>query len=208
MREVMHPTPRAEVNRTGPAPRRQARIGDDFGRILTSAREGRARGFEQLWRAYASPVAGYLRVQGASEPDDLTNEVFAQAFRSLDRFEGDESGFRSWLFTIAHRRLVDDRRRRARRPLTVSTEQERIADPEGGRTDDDALGQLGTERVRVICESLAPDQRDVILLRFVSAMTLEETAEALGKTVTAVKALQRRAIASLRRSWPVEGVSR
>lgn len=63
------------------------------------------------------------------------------------------------------------------------------------------------ERVRRLCDRLAPDQRDVLLLRMLSAMTVEQAAEALGKSPTAVKALQRRALAAIRRLIEREGVS-
>ncbi len=67
-------------------------------------------------------MCGYLRVQGAREPEDLTSEVFLGAFRGLSGFSGDEDQFRSWVFTIAHRRLTDERRRVSHRP--------QLADPE------------------------------------------------------------------------------
>ena len=66
-------------------------------------------------------MCGYFRLQGAREPEDLVSEVFLGAFRSLDSFTGSEAQFRSWLFTIAHRRLTDERRRWARRPQSPVT---------------------------------------------------------------------------------------
>ncbi len=77
---------------------------------------GTLRALEDLFTTLAPIVAGYLRLQGSAEPDDLTSDVFLGAFRNLDTFRGDEAGFRSWLFTIAHRRLLDERRRLRRRP--------------------------------------------------------------------------------------------
>lgn len=57
--------------------------------VLVAARNGRPWGFEQLWGAYATAVAAYLRVQGVPDPDDLTNEVFFGAFSSIATFAGD-----------------------------------------------------------------------------------------------------------------------
>jgi RNA polymerase sigma-70 factor (ECF subfamily) len=68
--------------------------------------------FERLYADLAPVVAGYLRVQGAAEPEDLTSEVFLGVFTGIDSFEGSETQFRSWVFTIAYSRLVDERRRR------------------------------------------------------------------------------------------------
>lgn len=73
--------------------------------------------------------------------------------------------------------------------------------------EDEVLRRLSVERVRNLCHRLAPDQRDVLLLRLVSAMTVEDAADALGKSSTAVKALQRRGLAAIRRLFEREGVS-
>ena len=148
-------------------------------------------------------MAGYLRVQGAAEPEDLTSEVFERAFSALGGFSGGEAQFRSWVFTIAHHRLTDERRRLARRPVRADAGPPEMA---AGDVEEDALRQLATERVRRLCDGLAPDQRDVLLLRMVAAMTVEDIAKALGKSPGAVKALQRRGLAALRRQMERQGV--
>ena len=66
-------------------------------------------------------MRGYLRLRGADDPEDLTSEVFLRVFNHLDDFSGDERGFAAWVFTIAHRALIDERRRNARRPSTFRT---------------------------------------------------------------------------------------
>ena len=65
---------------------------------------------------------------------------------------------------------------------------------------------MSADRVRNLCEALSPDQRDVILLRLVSDLTVDAIAEALDKTPGAVKALQRRALAALRQVLQRQGV--
>ena len=192
------------------APGRPGALGEAFEPVLGAARTGAAWAFESLWQALAPSVAGYLRLQGAAEPDDVTSEVFVSVLTSLDSFEGDEDRFRSWVFTIAHRRLVDDWRRRGRRPaLADGGDQAARRAPEaaGGDVEEEALRRVSEQRVRRMCELLAPDQRDVLLLRMVAGMSLDQTAEALGKTTIAVKALQHRGVAALRRYLEREGVS-
>jgi RNA polymerase sigma-70 factor (ECF subfamily) len=88
----------------------------------------------------------------------------------------------------------------------VLTEGEPDANVRGGDAEDDALRSAGDERVRDLLGRLAPDQRDVMLLRIVADLTVENTAEALGKTPGAVKALQRRALRALRKEMSTEGV--
>jgi RNA polymerase sigma factor (sigma-70 family) len=177
---------------------------------MAAARTGAPWAFERLWQALAPAVAGYLRLQGAMEPDDVTSDVFVSVLTGLESFDGDEDRFRSWVFTIAHRRLVDDWRRRGRRPALAdgaASSEHRQVESAGGDVEEEALRRLSEQRVRRMCDLLAPDQRDVLLLRMVAGMSLDQTAEALGKTTIAVKALQHRGVAALRRHLEREGVS-
>lgn len=181
------------------------RLGESFETVLAAARAGSGWAFERLWRAYAGAVTGYLRLQGAREPDDVASEVFLNAFRALDRFVGDEAAFRSWLFTIAHRRLLDARRAAGRRPVERPLDEAAADGVEPG-PEPEVLRRLAEERVRALCERLVEDQRDVLLLRLVAGVTVEEVAVALGKSPGAVKALQRRGLAALRKILEHEGV--
>jgi RNA polymerase sigma factor (sigma-70 family) len=187
--------------------RRPPLLGEQFDGVLGAAQCGRPWALERLYQMLAPAVVGYLRVQGAAEPEDLTSDVFYSALSGIEGFRGDESQFRSWVFTIAHNRLVDERRARARRPVHVEHAEAGVAAQAGGDVEEEALRRLSTERVKKLCEGLAPDQRDVVLLRMVGGLSLEQTAEALGKTQGAVKALQHRAVAALRRALEREGVS-
>lgn len=174
-----------------------------FPELLAAAQSGGQWAYERLYRWLAPAVVGYLRVQGAAEPDDLTSEVFERAFSSLGGFQGDEARFRSWVFTIAHHRLTDEWRRAARRPVRADHEP---PEQPGGDVEDEAARRLATERVRALCETLVPDQRDVLLLRMLGALTVDEIAAALRKSPGAVKALQRRGLAAIRRQMEREGV--
>ena len=98
------------------------RFDGEFESVLAAARTGSPRAHERIFRALAPVVHGYLRLQGATEPEDLTSEVFLAVLRNLGSFDGDEPGFRSWVFTIAHRRLLDERRRAVRRPAPAPLE--------------------------------------------------------------------------------------
>jgi RNA polymerase sigma factor (sigma-70 family) len=174
--------------------------------LVVAAQAGAAWAFTRLWERFAGPVAGYLRLQGAAEPEDLTSEVFLAAFTGLGRFRGDGAAFRSWLFTIAHRRLIDERRRRGRRVATTELEASAGETLEGGDAETEALTGLGTERVLRLLADLSPDQRDVLALRILGDLTVEQVADALGKRAGAVKALQRRGLEALRRKFSEEGV--
>ena len=91
------------------------RMGPAFDDVLAAAQAGAGWAFEVLYRDLAPAVTGYLRLHGAAEPDDLASETFLGVFTGLAGFSGDEDALRSWVFTIAHRRLIEDRRGGKRR---------------------------------------------------------------------------------------------
>src|SRR4030095_11607705 len=92
------------------------RFNGEFDAVLDAAQSGAPWAFERIFTALSPVVTGYLRAQGAHEPEDLSSEVFVAVLRNIGRFTGGEAAFRSWVFTIAHRRLLDERRRHGRRP--------------------------------------------------------------------------------------------
>ncbi len=174
--------PDGEVVR-GQGGRTPDHLGEPFEAVLAAAQEGAGWAATRLWVSLASPVAGYLRAQGAEEPEDLTSEVFLGVFRSLGTFSGSEEQLRSWVFTIAHRRLTDARRRAGRRPPPAWGSE--VEDgPPGPSAEHQALRRLSAERVRVLCGRLVPDQRDVLLLllRLVGGLTVEEVSAILDKS--------------------------
>jgi RNA polymerase sigma factor (sigma-70 family) len=169
-----------------------------FDSLMTAARSGAERAWTELYRAFSPTVLGYLRGQGAPEAEDLTGEVFLHIVRDLHRFEGDRAAFQAWVLTIAHHRLIDQRRRARRRPveLVAVPEEPRRAAPDA---EAEALALLGSGRVHELMTALSPDQRAVLLLRIVGDLTVEEIGRAVGKRPGAVKALQRRGLAALAR---------
>ena len=177
--------------------------GEPFERVLSAAKADAPWAYERLYRSLSPSICGYLRIQGAADPEDLTSEVFLGAFRRIRSFTGDEGQFRSWVFTIAHRRLTDERRARGCRPVMVDAA---LPDWAAGDVEEEALRRLSAERVRSLCAGLVPDQADVLLLRLVSGLTVEAIAGILGKSTGAVKALQRRGLCALRKEVEREGV--
>lgn len=165
--------------------------------VLPAAQDGQAWALRVVYDELAPRVHGYLRSRGASEPEDLTSEVFLAVFPRLAGVTGGAAGLRSLVFSVAHARLVDDLRRRSRRPPTAEYDP----DTDGRASpssEQEALELVATDRVRELLAVLPQDQRDVLLLRLVADLTLEQAAEAIGKSVGAVKQLQRRGLLTLR----------
>jgi RNA polymerase sigma factor (sigma-70 family) len=173
------------------------RTGLAFDDVLSAAQAGAAWAFEVLYRDLAPSVTGYLRLHGAAEPDDLASETFIGVFTGLAKFSGDEDGLRAWVFTIAHRRLLDDWRRRSRRPQLADDPGD-LTVQVGGDVEDDALARIGVDRVQELCGTLPEDQRSVLLLRILGDLTIEQIAQVMDRSVPSVKALQRRGLRALR----------
>ena len=180
--------------------------GERFTGLLAAARAGDEHAWGEIFNWLAPIVLGYLRANGAPDPEDVLGETFLQVARDISRFEGDESSFRSWVFTIAHHRLIDARRYSARRPIELAAEPPEPAE-RGDDAAEQALARIGIDRVERILATLSEDQRAVLLLRFVGDMSIEDIAKALGKRQGAIKALQRRGLAAVKRQLSGEGVS-
>ena len=191
----------------GAATPRRPVIGPAFGAVLAAAQARAPWAFEVVYRDLSGPVTGYLRLHGAAEPDDVASETFISVLEGLGSFAGDEADFRAWVFTIAHRRLVDERRRAGRRPATTADGEAALLEQAGGDAEDDALAALGVQRVLDLCARLTPDQRSVLLLRVLGDLSTEQVAAVVGKRPGAVKALQRRALLTLSSDLALQGVS-
>lgn len=167
--------------------------------VLAAARSGAGWAFEHVFRSLSPAVHGYLRAQGAADPAGSVNEVFLRVHRRLSTFDGDVGAFRSWVFVIAHNLLLDERRWLRRRPPedVVAAAPEPPPHPED--TGDLAVDRVNEARLVALLHTLSPEQRDVLLLRFVADLSLEQAAAATGRSLVAVKALQRRALDALRR---------
>jgi RNA polymerase sigma factor (sigma-70 family) len=143
-----------------------------------------------LYRSLAPAVRGYLRAHRVDDPDDVLGEVFLHVARDLPRFQGGPDEARRWVFTIAHHRMVDAHRRRRRQPPRSDAEV-----PDGAAP---VVEPIDPELLRAL-DVLTPEQRRVVVLRFVADLSLEEVARVTGRRVGAVKAMQHRALARLAR---------
>jgi RNA polymerase sigma-70 factor (ECF subfamily) len=177
----------------GASPRHQ-----NFEAVLAAAQAGAPWACTEIWVEFAPAVSAFLRARGSREPDDVTSEVFIAVLDQLPKFIGGPAELRSFIFSIAYRRLVDELRMRSRRgehsEFTAGIDPRHVPSAE-----QQAISRLGDASALSLLDQLPPDQRDVMILRIVSDLTIEQIAEVVGKRVGAVKALQRRALESLRK---------
>lgn len=169
----------------------------DFGELLEGARTGDNASWSVLYDGLAPQVLGYLRSRGASDPDGLLGETFLHVARGIATFDGDEPGFRSWVFTIAHHRLVDERRHFARKPAPARLE---LVETPADAADvaEEALQSVDPIEGSPWLEVLGDVQRDVVLLRVVAGLSADEVAAIIRKSPGAVRVIQHRALERLR----------
>ena len=174
-------------------------LGAQFTDVLDAARAGAPWALETLYREFHPSVLAFLRSRAPTEAEDLASDVFVAVAEGLGRFEGGEEGFRSWLFTITYRQVGQLRRRMGRRrtdPFPADEVDERVPP---GDAERDAMAAIGTQQALDLIGTLPPAQAEVLLLRVVADLPVDEVAQIVGKRPTAVRALQHRAIVGLAR---------
>ena len=172
---------------------------------LDAARAGEAAGFSAIYDWLGPEVMRFAVARGARDAEAITNDAFVAAFRRLGDFDGDHAAFRSWVYAIARNRLIDAHRAEERRPPVAGDDVD-VETGVAGSAEDQALA-ADHDRVRRLLAELTAAQQEVVILRIVNGLTLEETADAVKRPVTAVKRLQARALTQLRKRISDEGVS-
>jgi RNA polymerase sigma-70 factor (ECF subfamily) len=166
-----------------------------FDALLDAARAGDGRAFDELLRLWNGRLSGFVRARGVQDVDGVVNDVFLKAFVALGSFSGDEDAFRAWLFRIARNRTIDEFRRLGRTVVTVELGEAETT--VGGDVVADVEDRMGSDRVVALLGLLTDEQREVLALRFVADLTIDQIAEVTGRRRGAVKQLQRRGLRRL-----------
>lgn len=176
--------------------------------LVERAGHGDQRAIGRLYDAYVAPLYRFClaRVGNETDAEDLTEEIFLKVMRAVGGFEwrplplgedgGERSPFRAWIFRIARNHVVSHYRRTASRP-TAGEVPEWIQDERRGPAELAELAMTVDEVFQAV-EQLPQAQREVILLRFGSGLSVAETAEALDKNQTNVKVLQHKGVKKLK----------
>ena len=169
-------------------------MGSSFDRLLADAKAGSPVALGALYRQFNPGLCRFLVARLPSEGEDLAADVWVAVAPKIREFSGDERGFRAWLFTIAHRRLIDHSRRRGRRgpiaSLREGQDQAAIDDPEA-----EALAHLeAVEVARLLLAHLTSNQCDVLMLRLYGGLYVSEVAAAMDQTEAWVRVTQHRAL--------------
>jgi RNA polymerase sigma factor (sigma-70 family) len=167
--------------------------GTAFSSVLAAAKTGADWALGSLYTNFQPRLLRYFRAQAPSEAEDLAAEVWIDAARALSRFEGDEAAFGRWLFTIAHRRLVDYRRRDVRRHEEQLSD-ERVAELVSRRE----WAPEPEDRLALACLAQLPAAyAEIVLLRVIGGFDSNEVAQILGRKPGTVRVMQKRALERL-----------
>lgn len=168
-----------------------------FQERLAAAKEGDESAFVELFRSVQPSLLRYLSTIGGPLAEDVAGETWVSVVRGLDRFSGDESGWRAWVFTIARARLVDAQRRLSRMPDTVDAQEVLESRPDGVDVPADVEEIFSTEAALALIGRLPVDQAEAVLLRHVAGLDVARTAEVLDKRPGAVRVAAHRGLRRL-----------
>lgn len=171
---------------------------ENFETVLAAAQRGDGSAAAQLFREYQPMLLRYLRSQERRAADDIAGDVWLAAAAALPEFRGDEGGYRSWLFTVARRRVIDHRRKGVRRRTD-------LVDPatfgDSSAADDPAATAVDAveaqDAVDLISRLLSADQAEVLILRTVADLGAAEVATLMDRPETWVRVTQHRAMKRL-----------
>jgi RNA polymerase sigma-70 factor (ECF subfamily) len=161
--------------------------------LIRAARKD-PKAFDGLYLRYVEPVFRYLysRLGNVHEAEDITAQTFLVAFESFDRFRQD-GHFASWLFTIAHNKAMDHfRQRKDTTPIDEINEIPLESDPLNGVIQSEQAAALSK-----LIRALTEEDRELLRLRFLAAMSFPEIAHILHRNEEAVKKSVYRLLARL-----------
>jgi RNA polymerase sigma-70 factor (ECF subfamily) len=171
-------------------------ISVDVAQLVKRAQQGDREAVGQLYQAFSPAIYRYIiyRVRNSADAEDLTADVFIRMVQGLSSFQLTEAPFAAWLYRIAASRIADFYRENGRR--FESELSDRLPD-DFTPPEDHVVQQQSFERVRAALAQLSEEQQTILILRFVERRSHEDVAALLGKSITAVKSAQHRALIRL-----------
>lgn len=164
--------------------------------------------FDGIYTLYADRIYRFLlaHVKDEQFAEDLTSRVFLRLLERIDQYDVAEddnaSIFSAWLYRIA-RNIMYDAYRTAQRVNTVPIETA-ATQSSRKRVITEVEKRFDVETIMERLQTLTPEQRDVVILRFLEELSIAETAAVMDRTEGAVKALQHRALDNLRQYFGAE----
>ncbi len=164
--------------------------------LIRQAVSGDGAAFATLYEMHADRVYRHVHFQipDGHDAEDITQEVFIKAWKSLPRYKPTGAPFLSWLIVIARNAIVDHfRSKKNLRELDVSNEP-----PSGSDPVSSVETEFGKAEVRQAVMRLRGHRRTVVLMHFIDGFSYEEIGKALGKSEGTVRVIQHRALKEMR----------
>jgi len=180
---------------------------DRFAGVLAQAAAGDERAFDALYTDLHPALLRYLRSLHWELAEDSASEAWIEVARGVATFDGPEKAFRSWVFAIARRKLIDRIRYEARRP-GASFEDFPDAGPAEPDVAELVVERDATSQAIALIRTLPRDQGEAVMLRIVAGMDHAEIAEVMGRTPGAVRVLVHRGLRRLERDLNARGLRR
>ena len=175
--------------------------------LLEAAQKGQVEAFGELYERHAETIFRFLQAHLGNRLDaeDLTEEVFLRSWQALPFYRQQGIPFSAYLLRIARNALTDHYRRSARRGRHSSIDvEESLPDP---RTEpsEAVLARIERQELVKLLQGMNADYRTVLVLRFFSNLSPSETALVMDRSAGAVRVLQHRALAALRKLLKQKG---
>jgi RNA polymerase sigma-70 factor (ECF subfamily) len=181
----------------------------DFYDVLDAARGGDEHALSVLYRDIYPRFVRYAGAIVRGSAEDIASDAWLDVARGLHRFRGDQSAFRSWAFTIVRRRALDVQRMNARRRTNPADPHQLVDAAPGGNVEEEALASLGASwAIRSIVDALSAEQAEVVLLRVIGDLEVDQVAAIMGKRPGTIRVLQHRGLRRLAETLRREGVTR
>lgn len=150
-----------------------------------------------LYDIYFDDIFRYVafRINSREDAEDIVSQTFEKAMRSIASFEWQGYRFGTWLYKIAHNLIIDTYKKN--KP-NVSLESIYELNDDTENIEDLVKREIDSERLIKAIDGLAEDQKEIIYLRYIKQLTLQETIEITGKTLDSIKSLSKRALKKIR----------
>ena len=168
----------------------------DFRGTVQAAQRGDQEAFACLWREFQPGLLRYLRMKASPVAEDLAADIWLRILRALPTFEGDESGFRGWLYTTARNRLTDWYRSGERRTDAIE-HANLIVLPAPNNVEEEVAEHSSTDQAIALIGELPADQAEAVMLRIVAGMDVARVATIMGRTPGSVRVLCHRGLRRL-----------
>jgi RNA polymerase sigma-70 factor (ECF subfamily) len=170
--------------------------------IIKQAKNGDSEAFGQLYDHYEEQIYRfiYLKTGQKEDAEDLTHQVFLQAFRKIKDYKDFGFPFSSWLYRIARNEVIDFYRSK-KTNIPLEDVDNVLKSEEDKKNDLDFKIQL--EEVKKAISKLKPEYQDVIIMRFIEDLSIKEVSRILNKSEGAIKLIQHRAMAALKKNLKI-----